>query len=205
VTLDPQPKPPGPTAPSWTHIAVDYGALVVFGVAVFIRHGIDSVATIVLMAASVIAVAAGYILERRVAPLPLISAVFSVGFGGLSLVLHDKQILKMKLTFLEGGLGAALLIGLAMRRNLLKMLLGEAVRLPDPAWRTLTLRYAAFFLLAALANEIVRNTMSDMAWVWFKGGVVVAAVVFSLAQTPFLMKHMQTEAPEPVEPPDTGF
>lgn len=205
MTLDHQPKTPATASPAWVRMVVDYGALIAFGLAVFVRHGIDNVATIVLMVASVVAVALGYALERRLAPLPFISALFSLAFGGLSLVLHDKQILKMKLTFFEGGLGAAMLIGLAMGRNPLKLLLGDAVRLPDAAWRALTLRYAAFFILAAVANEIVRNTVSDMAWVWFKGGVAVAAVIFSLAQVPFMMKHMQAEAPEPVEPPDTGF
>jgi intracellular septation protein len=184
---------------------VDYGALAAFIIAVLIRHGIDNVATIVLMVASVLAVAVGWVAERRLAPLPLISAIFSLVFGGLSLVFHEKQILKMKLTFFEGGLGIAMIVGMAMGKNPLKALLGDSVRLPDPAWRNLTWRYAGFFLAAAVANEIVRNTLSDVAWAWFKGGVAVAAVLFSFAQAPFLMKHMQAEGQGPAEPPDPGF
>ena len=205
MTPNPQPKTPAAAPPSWVRMGVDYGALIAFGLAVFIRHGIDNVATIVLMVASVLAVAVGYALERRLAPLPLMSALFSLVFGGLSLFFHDKAILKMKLTFFEGGLGVAMLVGLALGRNPLKALLGDAVRLPDAAWKTLTLRYAAFFLLAAVANEIVWRTQSDVTWVGFKFGVAGAAMIFSLTQAPFLMKHMHVETAEPVEPPDTGF
>ena len=35
--------------------------------------------------------------------------------------------------------------------------MGEAMQLPDAAWRTLTLRYGAYFASAAILNEIVRN------------------------------------------------
>jgi intracellular septation protein len=205
VTQDSAPTPkPSPSWVPWARIGVDYGALIAFGAAVVIRHGIDDVATIVLMVASVVAVAIGYALERRLAPLPLMSAIFSLVFGGLSLIFHDKSLLKMKLTFFEGGMAAAMLGGLALKRNPLKLLLGDAIKLPDDAWRTLTYRYAGFFAAAAIANEFVWRTQSDLTWVWFKGGVMAAAAVFSIAQTPFIMKYMAAEA-EPVEPPDTGF
>jgi hypothetical protein len=35
--------------------------------------------------------------------------------------------------------------------------------------------------------------------------VALAAVLFSFAQAPFLMKHMQAETHGPAEPPDPGF
>jgi intracellular septation protein len=204
--MTPDRKPLIPeTAVPWVRLAIDYGALIAFGVAAFLRHGIDDVATIVLMVASVIAVALGWILERRLAPLPVMAAVFSLVFGGLSLLVHDKRILKMKLTFFEGGMGAVMLVGLAMRKNPLKLLLGETFRLSDEAWRTLTLRYTGFFFTAAVANEIAWRNMSDMGWIWFKGAVFAAAVVFSIAQTPFLLKHHAADEVKAPEPPDTGF
>jgi intracellular septation protein len=205
MTAEPSPVPTKPKPSPWIRYAIDYGALGAFILTVVVRHGIDDVATIVLMATSVLAVIAGYVLERRLAPLPLVSAVFSVFFGGLTLIFHDKSFVKMKLTFMEGGLAAAMVAGLATGRNPLKALLGDSFRLSDQAWRVLTMRYAGFFALAAVANEFVWRNTSDTTWAWFKGGVGIAAVVFSITQTPFLMKHMQTDAPEPVEPPDTGF
>lgn len=204
MTAEPSPKVPAKPSP-WLRMAIDYGALGAFALTAVARHGIDDVAIIVLMVASVAAVALGYGLERRVAPLPLVSAVFSVVFGGLSLIFHDKSFVKMKLTFVEGGLAMALVAGLFLGRNPLKALLGESVRLPDAAWRTLTFRYAAFFACAAIANEFVWRNTSDGTWLTFKIGVGVAAVIFSITQTPFLMKHMLTDDAATAEPPDTGF
>jgi intracellular septation protein len=202
----PERKPLIPaTAVPWVRMGIDYGALLAFGVAAFIRHGIDDVATIVLMVASVVAVALGWILERRLAPLPVMAAVFSLVFGGLSLLVHDKRILKMKLTFFEGGMAAVMVVGLMMRKNPLKLLLGETFQMSDKAWRTLTLRYTGFFVAAAVANEIAWRNLGDLQWIWFKGAVLAAAVVFAIAQTPFMLKHHASEEAKAPEPPDTGF
>ena len=197
---------------AWVRIAVDYGALIAFIAALAIARTRESGqlafehATIVLMVASVTAVILGLVLERRLAPLPLMSAVFSIVFGGLTLIFHDKSFVKMKLTFFEGTLAAAMLIGTAMGKNPLKALLGDSIALPEPAWRTLTIRYSLFFAAAAVANEIVWRNVNDVTWAWFKGGVALAAVVFAVSQTPFMMKHAQDPATVgPAEPPDPGF
>ena len=44
-------------------------------------------------------------------------------------------------------------------------------------------------------------------WVKYKLVYFVVVLIFSFAQAPFLMKHMQQdgEAPPVVEPPDAGF
>lgn len=192
------------SAAPWVRLAIDYGALAAFGVAAFIRHGIDDVATIVLMVASVVAVAIGWVLERRFVPLPTMAAVFSLIFGGLSLLFHDKSILKMKLTFFEGGMAAMLLVGLFIGRTPLKLLLGEAFQMTEAAWRILTWRYVGFFVAAAVANEIVWRTQGDLTWIWFKGGVFAAAVIFSIAQTPFLLKHNALGGGQLPDPPEPG-
>ena len=78
--------------------------------------------------------------------------------------------------------------------------------MPDAAWRTLTLRYGAYFLVCAVVNEIVWRTQSDDVWVVFKTGLFFAALAFSIANVPFMMKHMtDPDAPKAPEPPDTGL
>ena len=113
----------------------------------------------------------------------------------------------MKMSIVDGALGAALFIGLAMKRNLLKMLLGAAISLPDEAWRVLTIRYGLFFFWAsAIANEIVRRTQTPEVWATFRVVAIGAAVVFGAAQFPLLKKYWRDDAPTPApEPPDPGF
>jgi intracellular septation protein len=210
-TPETPPAAPNATAkPSaWIRHAVDYGPLLAFLVSFLITRSITA-ATWVLVAASAIALAFGFAVERRLAPMPLIAGLGALVFGGLALVFHDPRLLKIKPTVLNIAYAGFLFGGVALRKNPLKVLLGEAMHLSDVAWRTLTVRYGACFLVLAGVNEAVWRTQSDAVWVWFKfPGLAVLMILFSLTQVPFMMKHMhdsdQDKAPsEPGAGPEAG-
>ena len=43
-------------------------------------------------------------------------------------------------------------------------------------------------------------------WGYFRVAVIIVAVLFALAQTPFLLKHNKPPEPPAIpEPPDSGF
>ena len=190
---------------TWVRIGVDFVPVLAFA-GVWIGTRDYQPATWTLMVASVIALAVGYAVERKLAPLPLLAGGFALVFGTLALVLHDKNLIKMKLTVYDGGLAAACFVSLLTKANPLKWMMGDKISLPDGAWRTLMIRYAVFFLASAVANEAVWRTQSDATWALLRVGLLIAAVVFSVAQTPFFMKHMQqAQGPAPTEPPDPGF
>ena len=179
---------------------VDYGGLLVFMVTYFVTRDMIK-ATWGLTAGSALALLVGLALERRVAPMPLFTGLAALIFGGLALKFHDPRFVKIKPTAINLVLSAVMLGGAAMRRNPLKALLGEAVHMDDPAWRTLTIRYGVFFLFQALLNEIVWRTQPDAVWVLFRmPGLLLLSVVFSFTQAPFLMKHMHdTDADRAVD------
>jgi intracellular septation protein len=190
---------------TWVRIGVDFVPVLAFAGVWITTHDYQP-ATWTLMVASVIALAIGYAVERKLAPLPLLAGGFALVFGTLALVLHDKNLIKMKLTVYDGGLAAACFISLLTKANPLKWMMGDKISLPDSAWRTLMIRYAVFFAASAVANEAVWRTQSDSAWAIFRVVLLIAAVIFSLAQTPFFMKHMQqAQGAAPTEPPDPGF
>ena len=193
------------SVPAWFGWTVD-GAPGVAFIAVYLVTRDFRLATWVIMVGSLIAFAVSLIAERRIRPIPAITSLLTVVFGGGSLLLHDPQIIKMKMTIVDGLLGAALLAGLAINKNPLKMALGGTFQLSDRAWRTLAVRYALFWWVCAIANEAVRRTQSDHTWVIFRGAALGVAVVFALAQTPFLMKHNRADGPpEILPPPDPGI
>ena len=194
------------TNAAWVRIAVDYAAPIAFVTTILITHDIQ-LATAILVGASLFALLLGWIAERRLAPLPLMAGGAAVVFGGLTLVFKDSSFVKMKLTVVDTVLAIVLLGGLKMGKNPLKSLLGEALRLPDAAWRNLTVRYTLFFLACAVANEAVWRTQSDERWGIFRLILLGGALVFSVFQTPFLMKHMINDEAEiaPPTPPDAGF
>ncbi|MDE2356266.1 MAG: septation protein IspZ [Alphaproteobacteria bacterium] len=160
-------------------------------------------ATWCVVIGSALSLGLGLIVERRVAPLPAVSGALALIFGGLSLALKNNDFIKMKMTLVDGLLGAVLFAGLALGKNPLKAILGGAFSLPDHAWRTLTVRYAVFWWVCAAANEWVRRTQSDHTFVYFRGGVIVLAVIFAFAQTPFLLRHhVQIGGPPEPTPPE---
>ena len=94
--------------------------------------------------------------------------------------------------------GAILLGAVAFGRNYLNLLMGEAMKLPDAPWRTLTIRWGVFFLAMALLNEIVWRSMSTDAWVNFKVfGLLPITLIFAFANAPFMAKHMIQDEAKP--------
>jgi intracellular septation protein len=194
-----------PNAHKWVRGLVDFGGLGAFLVAfLYFRYsGLgqqDAMmqATWALVAGSAVALAVGLIVERRIAPFPLIGGLAGLVFGGAALFFNDPRLLKIKPTVMNSVFGVLLLGGLALKKNPLKLLMGEAVQMPDEGWRKLTLNYALFFLALAGLNEFVWRTQSDDFWVVFRfPGILVLTVIFSFSQVPLMMKYGKTDEPPP--------
>lgn len=169
-------------------IAADYGPLLIFFGVYFATDILT--ATAVLVAASLVALAVSWLAVRRVPWLPLLAAVVLTIFGGLTLVFEDDLFIKIKPTIVQLLFAAALLGGLAIRKIWLKMVIGRALRMPDEAWRTLTIRFAVFFTVMALANEVVWRSFSTDFWVTFDTfGQMGITFVFIASQFPFISRH----------------
>jgi intracellular septation protein len=69
-------------------VAVDFGALVAFGVAYALTHDLLK-ATWAIVAGSAAALLVGAVVEKRLAPLPLVIGLFALVFGGLTLITGD--------------------------------------------------------------------------------------------------------------------
>ena len=187
--------------PRWLGSAIDGGPGLAFLAVLLITRDFR-VATIVLMIGAAVALAVMLAVERRFRTLPTAVSVLAIGFGSVSLLLHDPQVLKMKTSLVDGALGAVLLGGVAIRRNPLKMVLGATLSLPDRAWVTLAVRYGLYWWACALANELVRRTQTDHVWALFRLGSYVVGVLFAAAQIPLLMRHGALEERGPPFPPD---
>jgi intracellular septation protein len=186
--------------PAWFGWAVD-GAPGIAFIATYLITRDTRLATWVIVIGSVIAMAASLIFERKIRPILGVTAGLAIVFGGWSLFLRDFNIIKMKMTIVDTLLGLGLFAGLAMKKNPLKMVLGSSFALSDHAWTVLAVRYGAFWLASAAANEVVRRTQSDHTWVIFRGAALGVAVIFALAQTPFLLKHAREGGEVDLPPP----
>ncbi len=174
-------------------LALDLGPLALFFFANS-RFGIF-VATATFMIAVLAALAVSYVITRQLPIMPVVTAVIVVVFGGLTLILHDATFIKVKPTIIYALFGAMLLGGLVFNKPLLGIVFDSMFNLTEEGWRKLTLRWALFFLVLAVLNEIVWRNTSTNVWVDFKVfGVMPLTFLFGALQVPLLKKY----AAEPV-------
>ena len=202
MSADPSPAP-GPPAPDYFHLAVDYaGVLMMLGVSLvawlgFHVKGADLVlaGTWGLVVGSAGAVAASLLVRRKLAVLPAVYGSAALLFGGATLVFHDPNIVEMKTTIIDTGLGVLMLGGLALGKSPIRMLMGQAVHLTEMGWRKLTLRFGLFFLAMAVGNEVVRHQSHELWLAYRTAGSVVLTFLFAAFQAPLMMR--ETCHPEP--------
>jgi len=169
-------------------LALDIGPLILFFVA-NAKAGIFA-ATAAFMAAVVVALVVSYALIRRFPVMTVVSAVIVMVFGGLTIFLHDDTFIKMKPTLIYLLFAGVLGGGLLLRKPLLSIVFDSVFHLTDEGWRKLTIRWAVFFLVMAVLNEIVWRTQSTDFWVSFKlFGFVPLTFLFAIAQLPLMKKH----------------
>ena len=178
--------------PQLIKLTLELGPLVVF----FIMNARAEIftATAWFMGAMALSLALSWFLLKKIAVMPLVTAVVVLIFGGLTLWLMDDTFIKMKPTITNVLFGSVLLGGLVFGQSLLRYVFGDVYKLEPKGWFVLTLRWGLFFFVLAALNEVVWRGFSTDFWVAFKvWGIMPLTVVFSMLQLPVLTKY----APRP--------
>ncbi|WP_375639861.1 MULTISPECIES: septation protein A [unclassified Bartonella] len=147
-------------------------------------------ATAIFMVAIIISLSLSWILARQIPIMPLISGIFVLVFGFLTLWLHNETFIKMKPTIINSLFAFILFGGMFFKKPLLRYALDSTLKLDDLGWQKLTYRWAFFFIFLAILNEIIWRNFSDNFWTSFKVfGVMPITVLFMLTQMPIIIKH----------------
>jgi intracellular septation protein len=147
-------------------------------------------ATLVLVIASTISFAILTIKEKKVAFMPLISALVIGGFGFLTWYFQDPTFIKMKPTIVNTIFSLVFITAYAIKKPFVKHVFGEAMEMPDNAWLTLSIRFGIFFLTLATINELIWRNFSEEFWVSFKVfGFLPISIIFTMSQLPFMLRH----------------
>jgi intracellular septation protein len=181
------------------------GALVSGGV-VSTTQAPVMLATAVVIAATLLQVLWLKASRRKVDTMLWVSLVLVVVLGGATIWFQSETFIKWKPSVLYWAMGCALwLTPLLGGKNLLRVLLGEQMHLPEKIWHRLNFAWIAFFALMGLLNLWVAYTFSTAAWVNFKlfGGIGLM-LLFTLAQGIVLSRYVADEPPsapgKPVDP-----
>ena len=138
-------------------------------------------ATKIFVPAILIALFIGWLQTKKIAKMPLITAILVVIFGGLTIWLNNPIFIKMKPTLIYLIFALVLGYGLLKKKSYLKILMGSSIPMSEEGWLLLSKRFVVFFILIALLNEIIWRFFSQDFWVNFKTFGLPILLIFFMA------------------------
>tara|TARA_A100001011_G_C14277779_1_gene830088 strand:+ start:1042 stop:1662 length:621 start_codon:yes stop_codon:yes gene_type:complete len=147
-------------------------------------------ATKIFVPAILIALFIGWLQTKKIAKMPLITAILVVIFGGLTIWLNNPIFIKMKPTLIYLIFALVLGYGLLKKKSYLKILMGSSIPMSEEGWLLLSRRFVIFFILLALINEIIWRFFSQDFWVNFKTfGLPILLILFMALQFNLFNKY----------------
>lgn len=181
--------------PSALHkLIVDFLPLIVFFAVFKLSKSPKPIidATISLIIVTAIVLVISYIITRKIAMVPLLSALILGFFGGLTVFYGDEIFIKTKPTIVNLCFALILFFGYFNKKPLLQYLFGSAMNVSHKAWMTLSFRWGCFFVFLAVLNEIIWRNFPTEFWVKFKVfGMLPCSILFALLNMPFIIKEME--------------
>ena len=150
-------------------------------------------ATVVVIVATMAQIAWVHFRHGKVDKILWVSLVLVSVFGGMTLIFQDETFIKWKPTILYWVFaGSMAFAALVLKKNPIKLMLGEQLTLPEPVWGRLNLAWIGFFLFMGVLNLIVAFNFSTDIWVDFKlfGGMGLL-LLFVLGQGLMLSKYVE--------------
>lgn len=185
------------------NIASEFGPLVALFVVNAITGNVED-GTWALIVTTVIAVIAMLWVLKRLPVFPLIASTITVIFGILTLVTHDPMWVQIKVTIFNAGFAVFLFAGLIFKKNFFKYILEKTFHYTQKGWDQFTWSFAWFFVVTAVANEVVRQLYKPghiyhlmgmemdgvNVWILFKIALIMpASGLYAWFLTRLMQKH----------------
>ena len=173
----------------------NFGALVSGGV-VGAAEAPVLLATVVVIIGTLAQVAYLKSTGRKVDLMLWVSLGLVTVLGGATIWFHSETFIKWKPSVLYWVMGLAFWVSqVFFRRNLLQVLMGGQLELPDPVWRRLSVAWFGFFAAMGVLNLWVAYSYPTATWVNFKlfGGIGLM-LLFTLAQGVYLSRHIKPDS-----------
>ncbi|HSH85231.1 MAG TPA: septation protein A [Guyparkeria sp.] len=164
------------------------------------------VATAVAMIASMVQIAAGWLLWRKLERMHWISALLIMLFGGMTLILQNPLFIMWKPTIVN-WLFALVFLGSAFvgEKPLVQRMMEHVIQVPRTIWHRVNLAWVGFFLLSGVANIWVAYQFPEAVWVNFKlFGLMGMTFVFMILQGLYLGLYAERPAEIETNPSQEG-
>jgi len=125
-----------------------------------------------LIAATLLALVASLIVLKRPPIMPFVAGLVTITFGALTLYTGDPTWVQIKVTIFNALVALLLFAGLMRKKYFFEFVFGKTFHYTPKGWATLTRNAALFFLVTAIANEVVRlgfataNIPCPQSWLW---------------------------------------
>jgi intracellular septation protein len=169
---------------------LDFLPLVVFFI--FYKLYDIFVASGALIVATGLALVVSWVLYRKLEKMTLFTFALVTVFGTLTLVFHNDEFIKWKVTVIYSLFALALLYSqFFMEQPLIQRMLGKELQLPGVVWRRLNIAWAIFFFVCGLVNIYVAFWLSQEFWVNFKVfGLTGLTLLFTLFSGVYIWRQM---------------
>lgn len=149
--------------------------------------------TKVLMITSFLSISIVVFLHKKPDPSQIVTVVLIQLMGAITLLSNDSTFIKMKPTVLYVLLATGLMLGLCFKRYFIKSMLESILELDENGWKKVTVSWALYFTICALANELVWRNFSEDFWVSFKVfAFIPITLIFTCFQLFSLRKYMKS-------------
>ena len=156
------------------------------------------VATAALIIVTALQLLITYGLYKKVEKMQLITLALMTIFGGMTLLLHDENFIKWKVTIIYLVFAISLMVSHWLDKPIMKSMLGKDIRLPDSIWAKITWMWVTFFILCAGLNTYIAFHLSLETWVNFKVfGLLIATFSYTLLTGVYIYKHLPQEQIDP--------
>lgn len=175
-------------------VLLDFLALILFFAVYYTTHNIFA-ATVVAIIAGIFQAAFVYWKTKKLDTMQLASLGLIVVFGGATLIFRNAIFIQWKPTILYWLIAAFVLFGLISKKNVLQLLMGKELQLPEKVWKNLAIAWCVFFFLMGVINLFVAYTFSEQTWVSYKVfGAMGLMIVFIIGQVVYMAKFLPKES-----------
>lgn len=177
----------------------DFFPLLAFFVAFYLPEDREQgiyLATMTIMVATFIQIAAYWLLYRKFEKMHLITFAVVLVFGALTIYLQDERFIKWKPTivnwcFALAFIGSHFIGDKTLFQRMINMADNRLV-LPAAVWRRVNISWACFFVLLGLVNLYVAHAFSTEFWVNFKAwGMTLINIIFLAGVCVYMYKHIR--------------